>query len=403
MMDQAARRQWAARIRKELVEGILPFWMRHAPDRENGGFYGKIDCDLKVDPLAPRAAVINARLLWTYAAACRLLGAPYREMADRAYGYIVEKFWDHEFGGIYWMLDYQGNPISDRKQIYAQAFGVYAMAEYFRATGSPASLYRAQQLFRFIEDKSYAPLHKGYLEACSRDWGALQDLRLSEKDLNCPKSMNTHLHLLEAYTNLLRVWRDPRLLSRQKELLEVTMDHIVDNATGHFRMFFDNQWNSLTDHVSYGHDIEGSWLMVEAAEVVGDAALLGRARTLALKMAGAVYEQGLDKDGSLFYEADARGNLIDPNKHWWAQAEAVVGFYNAWQHSGEEHFLNAAYRAWEYIEAKIVDREHGEWLAKLKPDGTPFTEQEDSDACLVGPWKCPYHNSRVCYEMMERL
>ena len=402
-MDQAAKRQWAARIRKELVDDILPFWMRHAPDRENGGFYGKIDCDLKVDAFAPRAAVINARLLWTYAAACRLLGDPYREMAERSYGYIVEKFWDREYGGIYWMLDYKGNPISDRKQIYAQAFGVYAMAEYFRATGDAESLERAQQLFRFIEEKSYEPLHKGYLEACSRDWGALQDLRLSEKDLNCPKSMSTHLHLLEAYTNLLRAWRDPGLLARQKELLEVTMDHIVDNATGHFRMFFDNQWNSLTDHVSYGHDIEGSWLMVEAAEVVGDAALLGRARTLALKMAGAVYEQGLDKDGSLFYEADAQGNLIDPNKHWWAQAEAVVGFYNAWQLSGDERFLNAAYRAWEYIEEKIVDREHGEWLAKLKPDGTPFTEQEDSDACLVGPWKCPYHNSRVCYEMMERL
>ncbi len=395
----------AAQFRKELTENILPFWMRHTVDRENGGFYGTVSCDLKVDKEAPRAAVINARILWTFSAAYRLLGNPeYREMADHAYAYILDKFWDKQYGGVYWLLDHLGNPISDRKQIYAQAFAIYGLAEYYRATGKAESLERAQQLFRLIEEKSRDRAYGGYLEACGRDWGALDDLRLSAKDLNCPKSMNTHLHVMEAYTNLLRAWKDPELAARQKALLEATLDHIVDGATGHFRMFFDRQWNSLTDHISFGHDIEGSWLIYEAAEVLGDPELFARARRLATEMAFAVYEQGLDKDGSLFYEANSKGVLIDPNKHWWAQAEAVVGFYNAWQLSRDVRFLEASRRAWEYIETHVVDKVHGEWHAKLTPQGVPFTEKEDpNDACLVGPWKCPYHNGRVCFEMMERL
>jgi cellobiose epimerase len=402
-MTEAEKTAWRARFEREVRDNILPFWMRHTVDREQGGFYGYVGCDLNVDKHAPRAAVVNTRILWTYSAACRLFGNQYREMADLAYRYIVEKYWDSEHGGVYWLLDYLGRPLSDRKQIYAQAFACYALSEYHRATGDPRSLGLATELFHLIEQHSFEPVWKGYLEARGRDWGALEDMRLSDKDLNSPKSMNTHLHIMEAYTNLLRVWRDPGLEAKQKELLEVTMDRIVDSRTGHFKLFFDNAWNSLSDHISFGHDIEGSWLIYEAAEVLGDAALLDRARTLAVSMAQAVYERGLDKDGSLFYEAASDGTLIDPNKHWWAQAEAVVGFYNAFQLSGEQRFLEQSRRSWEYIESKVVDREHGEWHAKLKPGGEPFTASEDSDACLVGPWKCPYHNSRVCYEMKERL
>ena len=404
MMDGAGKAAWAARFRKELVGNVLPFWIKHTVDRENGGFYGVVDCDLGVEKQAPRAAVINTRILWTYSAAALRFGDPaYREMADWAYSYIVHKFWDHPYDGLYWMLDYYGNPISDRKQIYAQAFGAYGMSEYFRLTGKTESFVLARQFLSLIEEKSYDPVYGGYLEACNREWGALTDMRLSEKDLNCPKSMNTHLHILEASTNLLRARPSAELAATHKALLETTMDHIVDSATGHFRMFFDMQWNPIGDHVSYGHDIEGSWLIYEAAEVLGDPAIIERARAIALKMAQAVYDEALDQDGSLFYEADSQGKLIDPNKHWWAQAEAVVGFYNAYQLSGEEHFLRHSYRIWEYIEEKVVDHVHGEWHAKLKPNGVPFTAQEDGDACLVGPWKCPYHNARVCLEMMRRL
>jgi len=213
--------------------------------------------------------------------------------------------------------------------------------------------------------------------------------------------------VLEAYTNLLRVWPGAALRARQRELVQVMLDRIIDEEVGHFRLFFDNEWNSLNDHVSYGHDIEGSWLLVEAAEAVGDAELLARSKRAALKMAAAVYEQGRDRDGdrdgSLFYEADGRGALLDAKKHWWAQAEAVVGFYNAFQLSGDARYREAARSAWRFIEEKVVDRVHGEWHAKLSPDGRVLTVEEDGDACLAGPWKCPYHNSRVCYEMLERL
>ncbi len=215
--------------------------------------------------------------------------------------------------------------------------------------------------------------------------------------------MNTHLHVLEAYTNLLRVWRDPVLVARQAELLNVMMDYVVDGATGHFKMFFDERWHSLSGHVSFGHDIEGSWLITEAADVLGDAGLIARARKLALAMAEAVYEQGVDRDGSLFFAADGRGVLVDSKKHWWVQAEAVIGFYNAFQLSADARFLAAARRAWDYIEAKVVDRVHGEWHAKLSPEGVPLTAEQDPDAYLVGPWKCPYHNARLCYEMLGRL
>lgn len=403
-MDSDSRRVWAEQFHRELTGNILPFWMRHTTDRENGGFYGFVGSNLFVDKKAPRAAVINARILWTFSMAARVFEDPdYRETADWAYDYIVEKFWDQQYGGVYWMVDYRGNPISDRKQIYAQAFAVYAFAEYFRATGNVDSLERAKQLYRLIEEKSRERRYGGYLEARSREWCPLEDVRLSEKDLNSPKSMNTHLHILEAYTNLLRVWNHRDVRASQKELLGVVLDRIVDDTTGHFKMFFDNDWGSLTDHISFGHDIEGSWLISEAAEALGDRELLERSRATAVRMAEAVFEEGLDADGSIFYEADSQGKLVDPNKHWWAQAEAVVGFYNAFQISKREEFDVQARRAWEYIEDKIVDRVHGEWHAKLKPHGEPFAEQEDPDACLVGPWKCPYHNGRVCFEMMARL
>ncbi len=402
-MDAVARKAWAARFERELTGNILPFWMRYTVDSEHSGFHGFVGTDLRVDPEAPRAAVINARILWTFSAAARLCGDAYRAMADRAFGYVTRELTDREYGGVYWMVDRRGRPLSDRKQIYAQAFAIYGLAEYFRATARPEALDSARSLFRLIEQHSRDMALGGYLEACSREWGALDDLRLSEKDLNSPKSMNTHLHIMEAYTNLLRVWRDPALAAAQKELLQVTMDRIVDDRTGHFRLFFDRGWNPMSDHVSFGHDIEGSWLLVEAAEVLDDIALVAHARRLAIRMAEAVSKEGLDRDGSLFYERDGHGTMVDPNKHWWAQAEAVVGFYNAYRLSGERRLLEASRRVWEYIEQRVVDRAHGEWHAKLKPDGTPYTAAEDPDVCLVGPWKCPYHNSRVCFEMMRRL
>lgn len=394
---------WLAKVRTELVGNILPFWPRYALDRSGGGFFGEIAEDLTVRPDAPRASVVNTRILWTYSAAARLIGPEWRPTADWAFDYIARHFWDDKEGGLFWWVDRHGQPLATRKQTYSQAFGIYAVSEYYRLTGNPKALEMGKALYTLIETHCFDAAQGGYIEARDRAWQPLADMRLSDKDLNSPKSMNTHLHVLEGYTNLLRVWPDETLRARQKALIETMLDRIVDSEAGHFKLFFDEAWTSLNDHVSFGHDIEGSWLLVEAAEVVGDEALLARARTVAIKMARACLEQGLDADGAMLFEANGAGAILDASKHWWVQAEAVVGLYNAFELTGEAAFRTAARRAWDYIENHIVDREHGEWHAKVTRDGKVLRESEDADAVLVGPWKCPYHNARVCYEMLTRL
>jgi len=385
-------------VEEELTGDILPFWMTHVVDRANGGFYGAVTNDLQVHNEVPRSAILCARILWTYATAYRRLGAEqYLPIARRAYDYLTRVFWDGEYGGVYWQVDYRGNPIFDRKHHYAQAFAIYGLSEYYRATHEPGSLELAQTLFHLLEKYAYEPLYRGYIEGSTRQWESLADMRLSDADINCRKSMNTMLHILEAYTNLLRVWDDAQLRAQHRALLETFLQHIIDHQAGHFKLFFDDRWHSLSENISYGHDIEGSWLLVEAAQVQGDAGLAERVRASALNMAAAVYREGIDDDGSLFYEGSPQG-LVNTGKAWWAQAEAVVGFYNAYQLSGQVDFAHAAYRCWSYIQTKMVDRTHGEWYKQLHRDGTP-----DNARYKAGPWDCPYHQSRACFEMLARL
>jgi cellobiose epimerase len=383
---------------QELTGNILPFWMEHTPDKFNGGFYGAMTNDLVIHNEIPRSAIVCARILWTYAAAYRTLGnRDYLDMANWAYDYLRRVFLDPEYGGLYWSVDCSGKPVLDRKHHYAQAFAIYGLAEYHRATQEPQSLAVAQELFRLLEKHAYDPANGGYIEGSSRKWETLVDMRLSERDLNCRKSMNTMLHVLEAYTNLLRIWEDTTLRNQHRALIETFLQHIVDASTGHFKLFFDDRWNSLLDNMSYGHDIEGSWLLCEAASVQGDPALAEQVRETAVRIASSVLKDGMEPDGSLPYEGSPHG-LVDSEKSWWVQAEAVVGFYNAWQISGQERFKQAAVRSWEYIQDKLVDRKYGDWLKRLHRDGTP-----DHSSFKVGPWECPYHHSRLCFEMMERL
>jgi mannobiose 2-epimerase len=385
-------------LEEELTGNILPFWMTHVVDKVNGGFYGAVTNDLQVYNKVPRSAVLCARMLWTFAAAYREFGVEqYLSIARWAYDYLTRVFWDQAHGGLYWEVDYKGHPVSDRKHHYAQAFGIYGLAEYYQATREPQSLALVQTLFHLLEANAYEPVYGGYIEGSSCEWEPLADARLGESDLNCRKSMNTNLHILEAYTNLLRVWDDVHLQAQHRALIETFRQHIVDPQTGHFGLFFDDRWHALSENVSFGHDIEGSWLLCEAAEIQSAPALLAQARESAVNMAAAVYRDGLDDDGSLFYEADPQGH-VDTTKSWWPQAEAVVGFYNAYQLSAQEHFARAAYRCWEYIQAKVVDREHGDWFKDLYRDGTP-----NDAGYKAGPWLCPYHHSRACLEMLVRL
>ena len=385
-------------LNKELTGNILPFWMTHTVDKVNGGFYGALTNNLEIHNEVPRSAILCARILWTYAAAYRRMRAEeYLSMANWAYDYLRNVFLDPEYGGLYWTVDYTGNPVFDRKHHYAQAFGIYGLSEYYRATQEPQSLALAQELFRLLEKHAYEPIYGGYIEGSSRKWEKLEDMRLSDRDLNCRKSMNTLLHILEAYTNLLRVWDDVHLKAQHKTLIETFLQHVIDPSTGHFKLFFDDAWHSLLDNMSFGHDIEGSWLLVEAAEMQNDLKLLERVKEAAVQIATAVYKDGIEADGSIPYEANSEG-LVDSQKSWWVQAEAMVGFYNAFQLSGQERFAQAAYRSWEYIQSKMIDRTYGDWIKILHRDGTP-----DPASFKTGPWECPYHHSRACFEMLDRL
>jgi len=386
------------RVEKELLGDILPFWLKYAVDEEYGGFRGQIANDLTIDPLAHKGLILNARILWTFAKAYKVYGGEvYLRTARRAFDYLRRYFWDENFGGVDWMLDHLGKPVETKKRIYGQAFTVYALAEYASASTEKGPLQKAIELYRLIEDASHDAKNGGYSETYERDWKLAAEQRLSEVDMDEKKSMNTHLHLLEAYANLLRIWNDAGLRERLGELVRIFLDHIIDPATHHFRMFFDEEWHDHSKWVSFGHDIEGSWLICEAAEVLGDKAILDKARQESVKMAQAVYDQALDKDGGLLYEG--KGNeIIDTDKHWWPQAEALVGFLNAYELSGKDYFLKASEGAWAFIEKYIVDSERGEWYWKVSRDGTP-----SNDKYKVDPWKCPYHNSRTCFEVMERL
>ncbi len=398
MTDPAMLKSYITRIENELLNNILPFWMDHTVDKENGGFYGEISNDLVVNPGAAKGALLNARILWTYAAAYRRYKTPaYLDMAQYAYLSLIDLFWDDAYGGLYWEISADGTPTKPRKQIYGQAFGIYALSEYYAATGNQQALDKAVAIFNAMEEYSFDPIHGGYFEAFSRTWGPVDDLRLSAIDMNEMKSQNTHLHILEAYTNLMRVWDDARLKKQQTALIDVMLNKITNPLTHHLILFQDGDWTPKSDHVSYGHDIEASWLIPEAAEVLGDHDLMEVVIPRALKMAQAVYEQGLDTDGSLFYES-APGGEMDTAKSWWPQVEAAVGFLNAYQLSGQQHFLDAMLKSWDYIEDNLIDRTNGGWFYYGDRENP-----EHRDEPKVSFWKCPYHNSRACMELSTRL
>lgn len=397
MNERAAVAALAQDMERELTEGILPYWLEHALDEQHGGFAGLITGENVALEGAPKGSILNARILWTFSAAYRALGVPeYRAAADRAADYFLARFLDTEHGGVHWMLDARGAPQDARKHVYAQAFAIYGLSEYARATDCARGLERAVELYRLIEAHAADRVHGGYQEAFSREWVLLDDVRLSEVDANERKSMNTHLHVLEAYANLYQVWPDAELKARLRSLVELFLARIVDPASSHLLPFFDDAWTPRSRVISFGHDIEASWLVLEAADVVGEAALRERVRQVSVRIAEAVSKEGLDRQGGLFYEAGADG-VVDRAKEWWPQAEAVVGFLNAYQETGRSSFLEAARKTWAFIRANLVDEENGEWFRRVSAEGSL-----DRTCEKVGPWKCPYHNARACLEVMAR-
>jgi cellobiose epimerase len=383
-------------IETELHNDILPFWLKYTRDRERGGFYGRIDNDLTIKKNALRGALLTSRILWTFSTAYRQNHDPAcLEMAKWAYDDLLARFWDKEHGGLFWSVKADGKPLDTRKVIYGQAFGIYALAEYHRATGDHAALEHAIELYQTVESHSHDVAHGGYFEEYTQEWKRLPNWRQRYVS-PFSKSQNTLLHVMEAYANLFRVWPDTGLRTNLHDLTEIMLTRVLNPANHHLRLYLDDDWTPRSDEISFGHDIEFSWLVLETAEVLGDPHLIARTKTTAVEIARATLAEGVDADGGMLSEAGPKG-LTNTDKEWWEQAEAVVGFFNAYQLSGDPQFFQASRRSWDFIAAHVIDQQHGEWYNLLSRNGTVLSSDK------VSLWKCPYHDGRCCMEMIERI
>jgi mannobiose 2-epimerase len=390
--------QIKSELTDELTQNILPFWINKMTDEKNGGFYGQINGKNQLVPDAPKGGILNARILWTFSSAALHLKNPfYLKTAERAKNYIFSHFFDTEYGGTYWMLHADGTPADTKKQIYSQAFFIYALTEYYRASKDKECLNKAVELFHLIEKYSFDREQNGYFEVYSREWKLLDDLRLSEKDANEKKTMNTHLHILEAYTNLYRVWKDERLKNQLQNLIDIFLTKIINRETYHLDLFFDENWNCKSTIFSYGHDIESAWLLEEAAKVLGNEDLLTKVKSETLKVTEAAAE-GIRTNGGLINEKNYLTGHVNSNFDWWPQAEAMVGFFNAYQNTRNEDYTLKTIAIWNFIKHNIIDSKNGEWFWSVSESGIKNTSDDKA-----GFWKCPYHNSRMCLELLERI
>ncbi|MFY0600504.1 MAG: AGE family epimerase/isomerase [Cyclobacteriaceae bacterium] len=377
-----------------LTDNILDYWIKNMVDEKRGGFLGRIDGRENAHPLSNKAIILNTRILWTFSASYGVIkDENYKKVADRAYHYIVEHFVDTEQGGVYWMLDNKGSVVDSKKQIYAQAFAIYSLSEYCKINKDSKALSLAIELFQLIEEKSFDFERNGYFEALDRSWNRIEDVRLSEKDMNATKTMNTHLHIMEAYANLYRVWPNEKLKNQLKNLIELLQNKFLYQE-GHYKLFFDDDWNLLSDEFSFGHDIEGAWLIRDAANAIGEAFLIEKIDEVAIQMTEAALE-GLDEDGGLMNEGN-HSSLMDTDKHWWPQAEALVGLIDAWEMTGKDEYLKLADKIWDFIQEHIIDPK-GEWYWRVSRAGARNLSEDKA-----GPWKCPYHNGRAMIEMIKR-
>lgn len=385
-------------LRQEFQENLLPFWTKNVQDEKNGGFIGRIDSQNNKVYDAEKGGILHARLLWSYSAAYKKFGDPaLAASAHRVYNYIVTYFVDPQYGGLYWMLRHDGKVSDDRKHIYTQSFGIYGLVEYYTAFKKEEALTLALELYALIEKHAKDRKFGGYFESFTRQWRLNDDVRLSSKDKNEPKSMNTHLHILEAYSSLYKVQPSDELKECLRKLITYFSEYIINEKKTSLINFLDEDWTPRSDVISFGHDIEASWLLLEAAEVLGEEDVIKDARSSAVSLANSVLEHGVDSDYGLLNEADSNG-LTDTDKDWWPQIEAVIGFLNAYEISRDTKFLKSSLNSWEFIKKYVIDRESGEWFEKVDQNGTAYKELDK-----VQPWKGPYHNMRGVLEVTRRV
>ncbi|MBR5420054.1 MAG: AGE family epimerase/isomerase [Lachnospiraceae bacterium] len=381
-------------VRQELTGHIIPFWLK-LKDEEYGGYYGLLDFDLKLDTKAEKGCILNNRIIWFFSAAYVLLKDPELLSAARhAYDFLRKYCLDREYGGVYWSMSYDGKPLDTTKHTYNQAFCIYALSAYYEASGDKEALEEAYKLFEVIEGKCRD--EGGYLEAYDRKFEPASNEKLSENGVMATRTMNTLLHVFEAYTELYRVDKDPRVAERLYWILDCFADKIYNPALRRQEVFFDHEYNTLIDLYSYGHDIETSWLIDRGLEVLGekeDNRLYGITRILAQNVKKEAF------DGHSMANECERG-IVNADRIWWVQAETVVGFINAYQKDTEQvGFLEGARAEWEFIREHVVDSRPGsEWYNAVTAAGQPDPLKRP----IVEPWKCPYHNGRMCIEVLRR-
>lgn len=384
-------------VHSDLTDNLLPWWSARSVDYLNGGFYGRINHEDSIIADANKGGILNARILWTYSAAYRTLkDTAYLTLATRARDYIFEHFIDKEYGGAFWSVDAMGKPVDTRKQLYTNAFFIYGLSEYSRATGDKESLEAAKAIFNLVEEHALDREANGYFEIFDREWKRIRDRMIGESSDNDEKTMNTSLHLMEAYANLYRVWPVPEMADRLRNLVEIFLDKIIDEETYHLICFMDRNWNRTSQVDSYGHDIEASWLLCESADLLGDQELIRRVRETAVKMAETV-EEAIQPNGSIIYEKDLASGHVNANRSWWAQSETIVGYLNAFELSGDEKFLDYSINCWRYTFDHHVDHVNGGWFPNVRET------DETSWGDKAGHWICPYHNGRMAMEVAERV
>lgn len=379
----------------EAKDNILPFWM-DLKDEEFGSYYGVIDRDLNLNQKGDKGGIATARILWSFAAAYNTFEDDiYLEHSHHAYEFLINKVIDKQYGGLFWMMSYDGKVVDDRKHVYAQSFGIYALAEYYKASRNEDALEQAYQLFNLIENQGYNHKYQVYGEEYTKDWKPQGNEMLSENGVQADITTNTLLHILEAYSNLYQVTQNEKVGQRLKALVDIFINKVWNKRTNHMRIFFDYKWNEIIDLQSFGHDIEATWLVDDALRLLGledNIEYSGFVKSIADR----IRKVAVEKNGSLMYE-NSEGS-INRERVWWSQAEAIVGFINMYNRTNHKSYLIVAQELWEYTKTYIIDdREGGEWHAVLDEFGKPLYDP------IVEPWKTPYHNLRACLEVYKRL